>query len=94
MKHAEFAQWIQLQFNFPKTSDRTNIVKNLQCRFKTISMFQRSISLIRFGKTIAILEAYDVMPGEWNADIEDLISERRKKQGAIRAKIVLNREEE
>jgi hypothetical protein len=44
------------------------------------------------ARAIAILEAYDAMQGEWNVDTEVLISGLRKKQRAIRRKIVEDRE--
>ena len=46
----------------------------------------------RLARAIAILEAYDAMQGEWNMDTEVLISSLRKKQRAIRRKIVEDRE--
>ena len=56
------------------------------------SILSEQDSIIGLGKIIAILEMYDAVHEEWSADIEELISGLRKKQHAIRTKIVLDRE--
>ena len=56
------------------------------------SILSEQDSIIGLGKAIAILEMYDAVHGEWSADTEGLISGLRKKQHAIRTKIVLDRE--
>ena|SRR5208282_2931476 len=43
------------------------------------------------GRAIAILETYDAMQGQWSMDTETLISDLRKKQRAIRRKMVDDR---
>ena len=42
-------------------------------------------------RAIAILETYDAMQGQWSMDTETLISGLRKKQRAIRRKMIEDR---